>query len=674
MRPTNLVRPILGAAVALAALAPGCNGGRTGEYYGATERVGKELTTFYCNNGAEPEYLDPGMATDTASTVLIYQMFEGLTTYDAKDLHPTQGVATHWDQSDDNRVFRFYLRPDAKWSDGKQVTAYDFEYAWRRQLRPKQASQAAIVLYPLMNAELFHQDKLKVVGSDVTLLSAPRPDAAVTAVKLSKGTPVVVLDRSPMYARVARHLRVPTFTAAAPPGEQEPAAPAPEEIGFVPEDQLVEDEGVLGVRARDDLTLEVELEQSTPYFTDVTSSTNLFPVRKDVIEAWAAKGKEELWWRPENIVTNGPYLLDSWKFRYEIRMKRNPYHYDHDRLKLHHLVFLNVEEYHATMNLYKAGDLDFLGDQASLPAEYLPFLQTKKDFKRFFYGGVYWFELNTKRPPVDDVRVRHALNLALDKALIIEKIARGGQPPATHYVPDFTGLGYADRAKADQAAGVDPFTSPELTFNPARARELLKEAGYEVVKDGDGHRARSFPPLELLYNSGEGNKNLAVAIQDMWKQHLGVSITLRSEEWKVMLKNMRDGNFQIVRASWAADYNHPHTYLSTFLSGSSNNRTGWADKEFDELIRRASATADPEESIRRYRVAEMRAVEGMAKLPIYFYTRSTLVKPWVKGYRGNGRNLTLMKWLSIDPSWRDDPSNEPTFPALELPKPGRITQ
>ena len=764
---------VLGVGAALAVVAPGCSAEGTGEYFGTTERVGKELTTFYSNNAAEPEYLDPGMAHDTASSTLIYQMFEGLTQYDAKDTHPTQAVATRWDQSDDNQVFRFYLRPDAKWSDGKQVTAHDFEYAWKRILRPKQASQGAVILYPILNAELFNRGKLKVVSADVTLLSGPRADAPVTSVKLTKGAPVVVLGRSPMkvstaiapfaappaaklitytkadpkkstpeqlsfgaarpaagpdenggwrdaevavlrrgaavdcdekadywyeitrdgaargylpgcllqesagargkgFALVARHGRMPTFApapAADPAGAAEPPV---EEIGFVSEEQLVEDTSVIGVRAKDDLTLDVELEQPTPYFTDITSHTSLFPVRKDVIEAWAAKGKEELWIRPENIVTNGPYVLDDWRFRYEITMKRNPYHYDHDKLKLHRLVYLNIEEHHSTMNLYKAGDIDFIGDQASLPTEYLAFLKTKKDFRQFFYVATYWYEFNVKKPPVDDVRVRRALNLAVDKALITAKITRGGQPAASHYIPDFTGLGYDEHAKADKAAGVDPFATPDTVFNPARAREILKEAGYEVVKDGDGYRASNFPSLEILYNTSEGHKQIAVAIQDMWKQHLGVSATLRNEEWKVMLKNVRDGNFHVARFGWVADYNHPHTFMATFLSYSPNNRTGWADKEFDELVRKASATADPKESIKQYRIAEKAAVDGMAKMPLYFYTKSSLMKPWVKGFRGNGRNVTLMKWLWIDPSWRSNPSNEPAFPSIDFPTPGRI--
>ncbi|WP_437947885.1 peptide ABC transporter substrate-binding protein [Sorangium sp. So ce296] len=764
------------AALGLAGLAlAACSEGEGG-YAGTTSRVGKDDATIYINNGGEPEYVDPGKSNDSASSTLIQQLFEGLTTYGAGDLRPVQGVATRWEQSDDNRIFRFHLRPEARWSDGKPVTAHDFEYAWKRVLRPSTASLAATNLYVLKNGELFALGKLKALREAAPLRAAPRPDAP-SALELAKGSFVVVLARSPIqvdtaiaplaalpegaaavtfakgdgkggagdrlsfgeggaaaigpapgggwqgavvdivragptcqcngaadrwfeiardgargflpgcllvppaagaagagaapretYAIVTPHADLPTYDPAAAPA----AAPSEPPVGFVPDALLVEDDSAVGVRARDDLTLDVQLEQPTPYFTDLTSYVTLFPVRKDVIEAFAQRGEPELWFRPENIVVNGPYTLDEWKFRYEITMKRNPMYWNRDMLKIHRVVWLEIEQYNAAMNIYKAGDLDYAGDNSSLPSEHLDWLSTKKDFQRYPYLSTYWFEFNTRKPPVDDVRVRRALNLAVDKQQIVEKITRGGQTPATHYVPDYTGSGYAEAVAEDRRLGIDPFSSPDVMFNPERARAMLAEAGYEVVREGDGYRAKNFPALEILYNTSEGHKQIAVAVQDMWKRHLGVSATLRNEEWKVMLKNVRDGHFQVVRFGWIGEYNHPATWLGTLLSYSPQNRTGWADREFDDLMRAAAATSDPKESIRMFRRAEKRAVDRMPKMPLYFYTKSTLVKPWVKGFKGNARSLQLVKWFWIDPRWRDDPSNEIAFPQLEFPAPGRL--
>jgi oligopeptide transport system substrate-binding protein len=312
----------------------------------------------------------------------------------------------------------------------------------------------------------------------------------------------------------------------------------------------------------------------------------------------------------------------------------------------------------------------------------MKYLRPKKDFHRYFYNSTYWYEFNTKKPPVDDVRVRHALNLAIDKQQIIDRITRADQLPATHFVPDFVGLGYADRVAADKAAGKDPFA--QFAFDPEKGRKLLGDAGYPVVREGDGWRAQGFAGLEILYNTGEGHKSIAIAIQDMWKRHLGVTASLRNEEWRVMLKNVRDGNFHVVRFAWVGDYNHPHTWLETFASQSPQNHTGWGDGAFDELLASAAATSDQALSIERYRQAELRAVEGMAKMPLYFYTRSILVKPWVRGFVGNTRNLHLVKWFSIDPDWeknagKGDPGKQfavvdPDFPPHGIIQPdGSVT-
>jgi oligopeptide transport system substrate-binding protein len=765
--PSRLVSPALLLAL-VSTLFPACAADEGSPYFGATERRGKSPRTFYVNNSGEPEYLDPGKAADGVSTALLMQLFEGLTAFGPTDMHPVQGVAARWEQSADNRLYRFHLRPEARWSDGKPVTAGDFEYAWKRVLRPATASRAVTNLYVLANGELFANGQLKVLGSDVTLKTEPR-EGAPAGQALAKGTAMRILGRSPRkvtsavpplaalpagvklvsftkadtkkgaseslsfggqrpplaaaadgawkgatvlvleagppvdcdgnadrwflvqrggergylpgcllgeakgekgYALVQRHDRLPTFRPR-PRDEAPAAAPAPA-TGFVDEGALVEDDRVVGVRAADDTTLEVELGEPTPYFTDLTSCTSLYPVRRDLVEAFEKRGEPELWFRPENFIGNGPFTLDEWKFRYEISLKQNPHYWAKDKLKLDRVVMLEVEDYHSTMNLYKAGEIDFIGDNLSLPAEYQPLLKQKKDYHNNAYLATYWYELNTRKPPLDDVRVRRALNLGIDKQQMVTSVARGGQQPATHYVPDFTGLGYAEQVAADRAAGTDAFASPDLVFNPERGRALLQEAGYEVVKEGDNYRAVGLPPIEILYNTSEGHKMIAVALQDMWKRNLGVSATLRNEEWKVMLKNYRDGYYQVMRFGWTADYNHPHTFLDQFLSQSPANQTGWSDPAYDEAVRKAAAEPDRKESIKLYRKAEEMVVAAMPRIPLYFYTKSTLVKPWVKGYWGWSRNAHAYQYLWIDPDYAAHPENTPAYQPLEFPPPGAL--
>lgn len=738
------------------------------EYFGTTTRSGKDIHTFYVNNGSEPEYLDPGMAHDTASSTLIENLFEGLLTY-GPDAEPRPAVAKSFDQTKDNRFFRFHLRDDARWSDGKPVTAHDFEFAWKRVLVPATGSQSASIAYVLKNGEALNTARILTTKVETTLLSEANANVSAenTISKLAPGTPLFVIARSPQkvatsfapfteapaakemlfdkadpkaktperivvdgkslgaasgdwkgddvrivkrlgpvtcngaadfffevvsnkgkgrgvlpgclledtkaekkFALVGNFVDIPTFKAnEAPPPDAPPKAP-PEPIGFVDLSFLASDPSVVGVRAVDDHTLEAELEIPAPFFIDLLCHATMFPVRKDVVERFVAMGTPDMWTRPENIVSNGPYVLDTHKFRYEITMNRNPFYYDRDKLKIHRIVFFEVEESIATMNLYQAGDIDYLGDNSTPHGDYIKFLSTKKDFEKTSYLGTYWYEFNTKTPPTDNVLVRRALNLSVDKAQLVDKVVLGGQPPASHYVPDTAGLGYSDYVTELKAAGQDVFDGPDYRFNPERARQLMAEAGYPVVKEGDGYRAQGFPSLELLYNTSEGHRKIAVAIQDMWKRHLGVSVALRNEEWRVMLKNVRDRNFQVARFGWIADYNHPHTWLDTLLSYSPNNRTGWVDPTFDTLLKKAAATADTRESMKLYRDAEKIAVDAMAKMPIYFYTKNTLVKPWVKGFHFNARNNQLVKYVWIDEAWRTNADDSPAYPLTDVPPPG----
>ncbi len=671
----------------------GCDGDR-GPHFGTTERRGRDPHTFYVNNGTEPEYLDPGKAHDSASTTLVEHLFEGLVSLGPEgELVP--GVALRWDRSDDNRLYRFHLRDDARWSDGRPVTAHDFEYAWKRVLRPSTGSQSASNLHVLQNGQAYHLGRLRVATERLELHAEPSTSAKLVG-SLDEGELVAIEPASAAGAgegaglvRVLSRVARPSFRpepgrgarGATPAGEAALGSAAGEAalgraageaaLGWASRSALSSDDAAVGVRAVGDLVLEVALEHPTPYFVELLAHPSTYPVPRELVERFASTGDPDRWTRPEHLVNNGPYALDAWRFRYEITMKRNPQHRNHDRLRIHRIVWMEVESNLSAMNLYKTGELDYMGDNSTLPNDYMARLSSKKDFHRTNYLGTYWYELNVARPPLDDVRVRRALDLGVDKRELVTRIVRGGQAPATHFVPDFTGQGYSSRVALERSAGADRFAGPGHEFDPERGRALLGEAGYPVVPDGEGFRAEGMPALEILYNTSEGHKQIAVAVQDMWKRHLGVSVSLRNEEWKVMLKNVRDRNFQIVRFGWIADYDHPHTFLDTFLSTSPNNRTGWSSPEFDALVERAAATANREASIDLYRRAEGLAVDGMPKIPLYFYTKSTLMKPYVKGFRFNAKNRHHLAWMWIDPSFETDARDEPAFEVPRFPEPGR---
>jgi oligopeptide transport system substrate-binding protein len=632
----------------------GCKKDSEPGYYGTVARHGHAPRTLYINNGDEPEFLDPGLVSEQSGSCLVLDLFEGLVDQHPRDLHIIQGVAERYDQSADNRVWRFHLRENARWSDGQPVTAADFAYAWQRVLRPETGSRQVAHLQLLKNGEAFSKSQIMVV--------------AAAADGWTAGTVLRVLSKKDGVAEVETFDDLPTFRAdkRAPSGTPK--------RGRIAVSHLRLDPSVLGVRAVSERVLEVELERATPYFLELVAYHTYYPVRRDVIEAAAKAGDVDRWTRPEHIVSNGSFVLKKHSFRYEIVFEKNPHYWGAADIKTDRIVWLEVASYDAALALYKGGEIDYIGSVTSLPEKYVPMLRNFRDFSEAPWQSSYWYEFNVSKAPLDDVRVRKALNLAVDKRQIIDKVTRMQQIPATHFVPDYTGSGYSAAAEAARAAGDDPFSSADWRFDPERARALLREAGYTLEQRDGRWYAKGFPGLELLYNGAvgatSGHPAIAVAVQSMWRDNLGVSATLRNEEWKIMLKNMRDGNYQVARLGWSADYNHPHTYLETFLSTSPNNWTRWKDAEYDALVEKAAATADPAASMKLYRQAELRAVEGMPRLPIYFYTKASMAKPYLRGFYPNALNRHAAHFMWIDPDWRSGPGAEPVV--HELPPPGRI--
>ena len=684
------------ALLPLCILGCGDRGSSGGGYFGTTERPGKSPHTFYVNNNSEAEYLDPGLTSESAGTTLVNDLFEGLAVLHPDDQRPTQAVATHWDQTEDNAHFRFYLREEAKWSDGKPLTAHDFVWSWQRVLTAATGARTATLMYPIKNGKLFHQGKLKRAGDklyvimtseNVTITGKPLSEQLAdqnhelsqkgkdlgAAKVLSLGDKTKCNDNDDHYFEVEHNGAKGFLPGCALKQDKKSARVLVQTFDedktarFMPAGDLKSDPSVVGVKALDDHTLDVELEKPTPYFIELVSFATYYPVRKDIIDKFG-----DAWTRPENMVNNGPFIQKEHRFRYDMRLERNPHHYDHDKIKLHEVVLFMVPDYNATVRFYESGELDFIGQNTSLPTTHMDMLSKFDDFTRSDWLATYWYEFNVDKPPVDNVDVRRALNLAIDKRQLIDKVTRGGQRPATHYVPNFTGSGYTRAVEKEVAAGGDRFAGKGHDFDPALAREMFAKAGYEVdQRNGEWH-CKDFPALEILYNTSEGHRKIAVAVQDMWKRHLGISVTLRNEEWKVMLKNLRDGHYQVARFGWVADYNHPHTWLDIFLSYSHGNWTNWADPKYDALVERAAATADPVRSIELYRDAEMRAIEGMARMPLYFYTKSTLIKPYVKGFYSNATNRHNLRWMWIDPDWKKNKENVPSYPPREFPEPGTL--
>ncbi|MDD5557329.1 MAG: peptide ABC transporter substrate-binding protein [bacterium] len=359
---------------------------------------------------------------------------------------------------------------------------------------------------------------------------------------------------------------------------------------------LIDDFSLVGVRAPDERTLEVELREPTPFFLYLTSFYTLFPVNRSCVERHG-----DLWTRPERIVTNGPFLLAEWIPSRRIRLVRNPRYWDSGNVRLEVVDALPTENQSTAFNLYMTGAADWV-DGAGIPLHLVDLLSARPDFHRTTILVTYFYRFNVTRHPFTDARVRRAFNLATDKRRIVEKILRAGQEPAATLVPP----------------GMPGYAPPEGPgYDPAEARRLLAEAGYPG--------GRGFPRVSILFNTSEAHSQIAVEMQSIWRENLGVRVDLENQEWGTYLNTESRLDYWISRAGWVADYPDPNTFLDMFVTGGGNNRTGWGDPRYDDLIRQASGERDTRRRMELFREAErILVVEETPIMPIYFYVSLNL--------------------------------------------------
>ncbi|MGL5556687.1 MAG: ABC transporter substrate-binding protein, partial [Aeromonas veronii] len=292
----------------------------------------------------------------------------------------------------------------------------------------------------------------------------------------------------------------------------------------------------LGVKATDDYTFEVQLEKAIPYFVSMLSHTTTYPVPKKVIEKFGDK-----WTQPENMVSNGAYTLKNWVVNERVEVERNKHYWNDGKTVINKVVYLPIQSTNADLSRYLAGEVDIT---YQMPIE--RFKQMKKEkpdeLKVTGYVGTYYYQYNVKKKPFDDVRVRTALSYAIDRNVIADKVMGQGQTPGYTLVPDFV----------DGFKPVAPeWSKMTQAERDAKAKALLQEAGFDASK-----------PLkfELLYNTDDNHKKVAVAVASMWKK-LGVQVSLVNQEWKTYLETKKQGQFDVGRAGWIADYNEASSML-----------------------------------------------------------------------------------------------------------------
>ncbi len=385
----------------------------------------------------------------------------------------------------------------------------------------------------------------------------------------------------------------------------------------------IKDPTQLGVKAIDDKTLEITLENPTPYFLNALMHYTAYPLPKHVVEA-----KGDQWVKIENIVTNGPYKPVEWVPGSHVTNVKNDQYYDAKDVKIDKVNFYTLEDQAAALKRYRAGEFDIL---TSFPADQFDWIQKNLPGQAHVvpFLGTYYYVLNATKPPFNDKRVRQALSMAVNREVIGPKILGTGELPMYSWVPPGT-ANYGEPAYVSWKD--EPYKQ-----KVEEAKKLLKEAGF-----GPDHPLKA----QLRYNTNDNHKRIAVAIAAMWKP-LGVDIELYNTETKVHYDEMQRGEVQIGRAGWLADYNDPINFLNLLSTGVEMNYGRWSNKDYDALIKQGNEEIDLKKRAEVYKKAEQLALDDSAAIPIYYYVSQNIVAPKVQGFVDNIQDIHRTRWLSV---------------------------
>ena len=365
----------------------------------------------------------------------------------------------------------------------------------------------------------------------------------------------------------------------------------------------------VGVKALDAHTLRVELEYPAPYFLSLLQHWMWYPVHlASISQVGSPFSRITPWARPGIMVGNGPFVLESWRNQERIVVTKNPLYWDAETVRLNGIHFHPFEGVDTEERAFRSGQIHLTD---ALPIGRIDaYRRDSPELLRIDpYLGTYFFRINTRLPFLADRNVRAALSLALDRETIVSRVLRDSQIPAATLTP----------------WGTAGYVPPQgLPFDLPRAQALLTEAGFP---GGQGA-----PPIELLFNTSENHRLVAEALQAMWRENLGIEITLHNMENKTVLESRRVGAFEMLRSVWIADYGDPASFLDVFRSDSGNNYTGWANADFDRLLFEADRTVDPADRFDLLRQAEGLLLQDAPIIPLYTFTHVFAIDPAVRGW------------------------------------------
>jgi oligopeptide transport system substrate-binding protein len=625
------------ALVALALVAACAVGAKDEPYFGKIQPPEGQVLRYV--SGTEPQSLDPQYMTGQPESRISVALFDGLVEYEERTMGQRPSLAKSWEPNEDGTVWTFHLRDDAKWTDGKPLTAHDFVYSWRRAVSPEFAAPYASFMYIVKHGQPYNdlsafvrdpqtgkyatEEDLKRAGTDGAITytgdeptrfdKPPVNQTGAENAQTSSPPPTPTAETVETKPASMKYLFVPAEAAerdkllAGDPAKGK--AGKPELARFITGKEFVPvTKEYLGVRALDDYTFEVTLEGPTAYFIKLLYHQFFRPVPQQAIE----KHGNAFWTKPENIVTSGAFKLVEWRPYESLTVVRNTEFWDNANTKLDKIIFPSLESLNTTMNMYVAGEVDAMSSNRVPPAWRSQLKATKKDYVNGPYLQIIALAIKTTLPPLNDVRVRKALSMAINRQILAEQAV--GRVPTTSFTPQMEGY---------ENASVEG-------YNPEKARQLLAEAGFPG--------GRGFPELETLYNTAESNKQTQEIIQQMWKKELGIKIKLTNQEWRVFIENTKANKLNFNGFSqwlWIGDYVDPNSFLELMTSFSENNHTAWKDPKYDSMLAAANAEIDPARRMQMLHDAEDYMMSQQPMIPLYVGPSSFMLKPYVKNLLPN---------------------------------------
>lgn len=395
----------------------------------------------------------------------------------------------------------------------------------------------------------------------------------------------------------------------------------------------IKDPSQVGVHALDRYTVRAQLNEPTAFFLDLCAFQTLNIVQRKQIEKYG-----DNWLMHQPVPVSGPYELVTWRINDKVRLRKNPRYWDAANTKTELVDFLPIGSPITALNLYETGGADIVWDKDMVPTELLDVLLKRPDFHSYTILGTYFIRCNTTRKPFNDVRVRKALSMAIDRERLTKKIMRAGEVPAYCFTPP----------------GIGHYHSPGklLEYNPEKARKLLTEAGYPGGK--------GFPRFTYMFNAAAGgaakiHEKVGVELQQMLRDELGIDMELEQVEWKVYLSKESRLDYELSRASWIGDYNDPDTFLNMFMSDGGNNRTGWKSPQYDALIRGADQQVDPAKREKILQDAEVMLIRDVEPvIPLFYYVGFNYYDP--NKIHGIYRNV--LDNHPLNAIWKGDASDE----------------